>query len=72
MQMPSPPDAAWLPFLKTLFGFLLLVCLSGLALVIALGRVEGATSYGLDVILGSLMTLAGGFAQWAFGGDKKP
>lgn len=49
-----------------LFGFLVLVVLAVLAAFIALGKVEQTTSYGLDIILGGLMTLAGGFASWAF------
>jgi uncharacterized membrane protein YoaK (UPF0700 family) len=54
-----------------LFGFILLVLLAVLAGVVALGRVHQETSYGLDYILGSLATLAGGFAQWAFGKSDK-
>ncbi len=49
-----------------LFGFGILMVLSGLAVIIALGKVEMATSYGLNIVLGSLATLSGGFAQWAF------
>ena len=62
----TAPDPAWIPFLKVLFGFLLVVTLAILACIIALGHVEAATSFGLDIILGGLMVLAGGFAQWAF------
>jgi uncharacterized membrane protein YoaK (UPF0700 family) len=54
-----------------IFGFVLLVLLAVLAGVVALGRVHQETSYGLDYILGSLATLAGGFAQWAFGKAEK-
>lgn len=53
--------------LKVLFGFALLVLLAILACIVALGKVEMQTSYGLNIILGSLATLAGGFANWAFG-----
>jgi hypothetical protein len=61
---------------RMIFGFVLLALLSTLAAVVALGRVHQESSYGLDYILGSLATLSGGFAQWAFGhakpnGDKK-
>lgn len=65
--MPFPtPDPRWLPFLKVLFGFMLLVILASLAAIIGLGKVEAASSYGLDIILGGLLTLAGGFCQWCF------
>lgn len=65
------PDAKWLPFLKMTFGFLLVLVVAGLAALISLGKVEQQTSFGLDIILGGLLTLTGGFAQWAFGGDRK-
>lgn len=58
--------------LKVIFGFCLLVIIAGLALAIALGRVEEKTSYGLQEILGILATLGGVFAQWAFGSKDKP
>lgn len=70
MQFPAP-DKAWLPFLKMAFGFMLLVLLSLLSAIIALGKVEQSTSHGLDVILGCLLTISGGYAQWAFGGARK-
>lgn len=50
-----------------LFGFGLLLLISILAAVIAIGHVTKEGSYGLDIVLGSLATLTGGFAQWAFG-----
>jgi hypothetical protein len=65
------PDPEWIPFLKVLFGFLLVVILAILAAIIALGKVDAATSFGLDIILGGLMVLCGGFAQWAFRINKK-
>lgn len=61
----------WLPLLKMVFGFLLLVILAALAGVIALGKVQAATSYGLDIILGGLLTMSGGFVGWAFRDTKK-
>lgn len=65
--MPFPtPDPGWLPFLKLIFGFCLLIVLAALAAIIALGKVEAASSFGLDIILGGLLTLSGGFVQWAF------
>ncbi len=53
------------------FGFVLLLVTATLAGIIALGKVEQATSFGLNYLLGSLATLSGGFAQWAFAGKDK-
>lgn len=64
--MINPPDARWLPFLKIFFGFVLLLVLAVLAAIIALGKVEQNTSFGLTYILGGLTSMAGGFIQWAF------
>jgi hypothetical protein len=52
---------------RMIFGFALLLIIAVLAAIIALGKVDQSSSYGLDIVLGSLATLAGGFAQWAFG-----
>ena len=52
---------------RMIFGFILLVLLAVLAAIVAIGKVHQDSSYGLDYILGSLATLSGGFAQWAFG-----
>lgn len=52
---------------KMVFGFLLLVLIASLGAIIALGRVEAQSSFGLEQILGGLLVLAGGFAHWAFG-----
>jgi hypothetical protein len=49
-----------------LLGVLLLISLDVITLCIALGKVEQATSYGLNIILGCFTTLSGGFAVWAF------
>lgn len=65
------PDTRWLPFCKMGFGYALLIIVGGLSMAISLGKVEEHTSYGLGMIVGCLTTLAGGFAQWAFGGPKK-
>ncbi len=51
---------------RMLFGFGLLLVITVLALIIALGHVSQETSYGLEIVLGSLATLAGAFSQWAF------
>jgi hypothetical protein len=56
--------------LRLLFGFAILLVITVLALIIALGKVQQDTSYGLEIVLGSLATLAGAFAQWAF--SKSP
>jgi hypothetical protein len=56
--------------MKMTFGFLLLVILAVLSGIIAIMKVEAATSFGLDIILGGLLTLSGGFVQWAFSGKK--
>ena len=52
---------------KAAFGFMLLLVIAGLALAIAIGHVEEKTSFGLQIILGCLTTISGGFAAWAFG-----
>lgn len=57
--------------LKMLYGFLLLLLLAVLATIIALGKVEQATSYGLLPIITSLATLSGAFANWAFKDPKR-
>ena len=60
-----------LSLLKMIFGFVLLAGTFVIAGVVALGRVEEHTSYGLPYILGAIATLSGGFAQWAFGAVTK-
>lgn len=52
--------------LKMLFGFVLMILVAAIALVIALGKVEQQTSYGLQDILGGLLVLSGSFSHWAF------
>ena len=66
MSISSTP----MPILKMVFGYMLLVLLAGLAIVIALGKVSQDSSFGLTEILGGLLVLSGGFAQWAFGPAK--
>ena len=68
---PNQMTSISLPRLKMLFGFLLLVLLSILAALIALGKVEQQSSFGLSQILGGLLVLSGAFAHWAFG-DSGP
>jgi Ni,Fe-hydrogenase I cytochrome b subunit len=60
MKIEEPVDP------RMIFGFLVLLLLAILAGIIAIGKVEQETSYGLEYILGALSVLAGGFAQWAF------
>lgn len=56
---------------RMLFGFGVLIVIFSLALIIALGNVTQDKSYGLEIVLGSLATLSGGFAQWAFSKPEK-
>ena len=58
------PDPRWLPFLKYLYGFLLLSLISVLAGVIALGHVKEETSYGLKDIITGLLMISNAFAVW--------
>jgi thiol:disulfide interchange protein len=67
----AAPDPGWMPYVKILFGYMILIVLAALATIIALGKVKAETSFGLDIILGGLLTLSGGFASWAFRDEKK-
>ena len=51
-----------------LFGCFLVLVMAGLAIGIALGQVEEKTSFGLQIILGSLATIVGAWSQRVFGG----
>jgi len=53
------------------FGFSILAVIAAVSLIIALGKVSQETSYGLEIVLGALAVLSGGFAQWAFGQGTK-
>lgn len=55
---------SWVPILKLFYGIVLLSIIGFLCVVIGLGKVEQANSYGLDIVLGCLATLAGGFGTW--------
>jgi hypothetical protein len=66
MQMKSLNMAQ----LKMAFGFALLLCIATLSGIIAIGHVTQEHSYGLPEILGGLLVLAGGFANWAFGESR--
>lgn len=61
---------SWVPVLKLFYGILLLSIIGFLCVVIGMGHVEQATSYGLDIVLGCLATLAGGFGTWLSSGRK--
>jgi hypothetical protein len=52
--------------LRMIFGFAILVVLAVLAGIIAVGKITQESSYGLEIVLGALAVLSGGFAQWAF------
>ena len=52
------------------FGFLLLLIFAFLIAMIALGKVQEDTSYGLMPLLVALSGLGAGWAGWAFGHDK--
>lgn len=56
-------------FLKMLFGFYLLTIFAALIIIIAIGHVMKESSYGLDLLIGGLLVLSGGFAHWAFGSE---
>ncbi len=58
---------------KMVFGFCLLGILALLSVGIAFGRIEEATSFGLQPILNALTGLSGAWAVWAFStkNDKK-
>jgi hypothetical protein len=66
ISKPSPDGQ------RMIYGILLLAVLATLASRIAFGQVEEKTSYGLMPIITSLATLAGAFAQWAFGTPREP
>lgn len=57
--------------LKMIFGMALLISLVSLATMLALGKIEEKTSYGLMPIITTLSTLAGLFGGWAFR-EKRP
>lgn len=60
-----------LTILKMLFGFYLLTIFAALIIIIAIGHVTKEGSYGLDLLIGGLLVLSGGFAHWAFGSNTE-
>jgi hypothetical protein len=66
--MTFPEDTTRLKIvLGFTFGFLLIFVQGVLAILIALGKVEFKSSYGLNFVLSNFGTLGGAFAGWAFG-----
>ncbi len=57
---------------KWIFGFCLLFAIVALAFVLALGKVDEATSYGLHEILLILTVIATKWCDDVFGGRAKP
>jgi hypothetical protein len=54
------------------FGFCTLGAYFSLAVIIAIGKIEESTSFGLPIVLGALGPLGGAFVGWAFGRSEKP
>jgi cytochrome b561 len=54
-----------------IFGYAVLASVLVLALLIIMKKVEPTTSFGLDMVLGTLAALAGGYANWAYGHRKQ-
>ncbi len=52
---------------KMIYGFTILIVLGTIAITVGLGKVEQATSFGLQEIVTALVILSAGFAHWAFG-----
>lgn len=67
MKLSELSDDRLKILLSYLFGFSTLVAYFILALIIAVGRIEEKTSYGLPIVLGALGPLGGAFVGWAFG-----
>lgn len=67
----NAPDPAWIPFLKLVIGLMMFLSLVALASIIGLGKVEQASSYGLQDVLGGLLVAFGAWSQWAFSGRNK-
>ena len=46
----AAPDPGWMPFVKIMFGFFILVVLAGLAAIIALGKVQRGEQFRLGTL----------------------
>ena len=62
----KPPARGWLPFMPWIFGILITVIVGILSVLIALGKVDKDTSYGLEYLLGGLASVLVSFGTWAF------
>lgn len=51
---------------RWIFGFSLLLIIGFLSARVAFHEVKQDTSYGLDILLGGLINMAGAFTNWAF------
>lgn len=67
----SNPNPDWIPFLKLIIGLVMFLSLVGLAAIIGLGKVEQASSYGLQDVLGGLLVAFGAWSVWAFSSKDK-
>lgn len=65
------PDPEWLPFLKIAFGYCLLFVFACLIGLIAFGKVEEKTSYGLMPLIVALAGMGGAWTQAIFGNRGK-
>jgi hypothetical protein len=56
---------------RILFGLIIITVLATLCVIIALGKVEEHTSYGLMPLVVSFSSLAAQWSQWAFSTKEK-
>jgi hypothetical protein len=71
MKLSDIPDERLKVLLAYSFGFATLAAYFALAVIIAIGRIEESTSFGLPIVLGALGPLGGAFVGWAFGRNGK-
>ena len=69
--LTTMPDDRLRVLLAYLFGFATLISYFTLAIIIAIGKIQENTSYGLPIVLGALGPLGGAFVGWAFGKNGK-
>jgi hypothetical protein len=69
--LTTMPDDRLRVLLAYLFGFATLIAYFTLAIIIAIGKIQENTSYGLPIVLGALGPLGGAFVGWAFGKNGK-
>lgn len=58
--------------LRLIFGFLTLLIIAGIAVLIATGKVQQESSFGLEPILVALTSVAASFCNWAFASRSEP